>query len=281
MSACARSAHHFGRRLLRSSTASSCSLCSTHLLFVPQETSLSSSSSSSTLSSSSLTLKRSSSIMAPIQNMTRSPVAHTRSATAPALSTSLITSPASSAEPTLSSSGSRSTVTQPSFATTAESVVSGSILIPESPASLVHHPANITSSAPLSFHNNRCAEGAKFQTQTAVATFDRYFDSSKCSNDTSKSIDSNSVTQPIDSNESDSSPSSAQTQQHPNLNLKRIYRNNLYNRSSRNDTEMRAPPFKPQKALILTKFSRLEYEQRRMPDCSEDQVKDSVRSSHF
>ena len=61
-------------------------------------------------------------------------------------------------------------------------------------------------------------------------------------------------------------------------NLKSIYRNNLYNRSrAQSESEMRPPPFRPRKALVLTKFSRLEYERRRMPDCSEAQIKESVR----
>lgn len=61
------------------------------------------------------------------------------------------------------------------------------------------------------------------------------------------------------------------------INVRSIYRNNLLNQSDQGDqTKMSGIPFKPKKALILTKFSRLEYERRRLVGCTEDEVKDNV-----
>lgn len=61
------------------------------------------------------------------------------------------------------------------------------------------------------------------------------------------------------------------------INVRSIYRNNLLNQSDQCDLrKMSGVPFKPQKALILTKFSRLEYERRRLADYTEEEVKESV-----
>lgn len=61
------------------------------------------------------------------------------------------------------------------------------------------------------------------------------------------------------------------------INVRSIYRNNLLNQSDQgNFREMSGIPFKPNKALILTKFSRLEYERRRLVGFSEEEVKESV-----
>lgn len=61
------------------------------------------------------------------------------------------------------------------------------------------------------------------------------------------------------------------------INVRSIYRNNLLNQSDQSDlSKMTGVPFKPKRALILTKFSRLEYERRRLTGCTEDEVKDNV-----
>jgi hypothetical protein len=264
MSGCARSAHRFGRRLLRSSSSGVASSSSILSLSAQSAVRLSS-------SRHILTLNTSASKMAPIQSLTRAPVARTSttsSSTSAALSTSLLSAASSSA----SSSTTVAATTKPIVTTTADH----DHVIPSS--SLVH-PVSSTAHECCS-----CTDRAKsidpylsidsLPVQSSIRASQTV--NSKCTEQTSKSIQSNELTHLIDLNES-VGESSTQTPL-PNLNLKRIYRNNLFNRSVRNtDSEMRAPPFKPRKALILTKFSRLEYEQRRMPDCSESQVKDSVR----
>lgn len=61
------------------------------------------------------------------------------------------------------------------------------------------------------------------------------------------------------------------------INVRSIYRNNLLNQSDQGDLKkMSGISFKPKKALILTKFSRLEYERRRLTDYTEEEVKESV-----
>lgn len=61
------------------------------------------------------------------------------------------------------------------------------------------------------------------------------------------------------------------------INVRSIYRNNLLNQSDQGDLKkMSGVSFKPKKALILTKFSRLEYERRRLADYTEEEVKESV-----
>ena len=94
------------------------------------------------------------------------------------------------------------------------------------------------------------------------------------------SIDS----QPTDQFASSSQQQPATSQQDFSdlINVRSIYRNNLLNQSDQGDLKkMSGVPFKPKKALILTKFSRLEYERRRLADYTEEEVKDSVSLLQF
>lgn len=96
-----------------------------------------------------------------------------------------------------------------------------------------------------------------------------------------------SVDKPSADQVGSSSSSSSQQQQATGrqeftdlINVRSIYRNNLLNQSDQCDLrKMSGVPFKPKKALILTKFSRLEYERRRLADYTEDEVKESVSAT--
>lgn len=107
------------------------------------------------------------------------------------------------------------------------------------------------------------------------------FNQLKSTNETRETV--NSLNTSTSSVSSSSTPNSQQQQTTGQqnytdlINVRSIYRNNLLNQSKQGSLNtMINQPFKPKKALILTKFSRLEYERRKLSGCTEEEVKDNV-----
>ena len=103
-------------------------------------------------------------------------------------------------------------------------------------------------------------------------------------NENSLNTDSKSTNNKSNLNQTSTSRQQAAGQQDYTdlINVRSIYRNNLLNQSDQgNLNKMTGTSFKPKKALILTKFSRLEYERRRLVGCTEEEVKENVSSVYF